>query len=278
MWSPVCEPPRRPRVRTVRPDRAVEPRAARRRRASSAGRAGSMPGPPERLVGEQVAEPRDARLVHQHRLHRRSAARHDVVEPRTGERERVGTEAALVGVELDRAEPARVAQRQRAAVGEPHAEAVPGRVLPVARVEKRVSGGLAVDDHPSAHPEVESERRARRRSCRRAGACPRRRRLDERATARARPSTARAVRPRLRNHASGASTDRIARSSARSSIRTRAVSTSRISGTFCSIAPQVGCATAGGRRWTLGRSAQGKLSSSCLACGVRHHGWEDACA
>ena len=41
--------------------------------------------------------------------------------------ERVGPEARLVGIELDRAEPAGIAQHERAAVGEVHAEAVPLR-------------------------------------------------------------------------------------------------------------------------------------------------------
>ncbi len=75
-------------------------------------------GPPQHLVAEQVAEPGDARLVHEHGLDRRSAPGDD--RPQLGQRqvERVGTEAVFVGIELHRAQPARVAQVEAAAVGE----------------------------------------------------------------------------------------------------------------------------------------------------------------
>ena len=68
-------------------------------------------GPPQRLVAQQVAEAGDARLVHDHGLDRRPAARRR--RARSCARvsvERVGAEAVLVGIELHRAEPARVAQ------------------------------------------------------------------------------------------------------------------------------------------------------------------------
>ena len=74
--------------------------------------------------------------------------------------ERVDAEAVLVGVELDRAEPPRIAQVQRPAVGEAHAEAAPRVDVAVAGVDERVAGGLVVDQHPPAHPEVQAEHRA----------------------------------------------------------------------------------------------------------------------
>src|SRR5690348_1899506 len=57
------------------------------------------PGAPEHLVDKQVAEPRDARLVHEHRLHGCGPRVERVIELAHRERERVGSEARLVGVE-----------------------------------------------------------------------------------------------------------------------------------------------------------------------------------
>ena len=73
------------------------------------------------------------------------------------QRQRIGSEAALVGVELDRAEPARIAQHEVAAVGEVHAEAVPLRHAAVARVHQRVARLLVVDEHATAHAEVHAD-------------------------------------------------------------------------------------------------------------------------
>ena len=52
-----------------------------------------MPARHSDFVDEQVAEPGDARLVHQHGLHRRGTGAERVVELACGEGERVGTEA-----------------------------------------------------------------------------------------------------------------------------------------------------------------------------------------
>ena len=73
------------------------------------------------------------------------------------ERQRVGPEPRLVGIELDRAEPPRIAQHEVAAVDEVHAEAVPLRLALVARVDQRIAGFLVVDQDPTAHAEVHSE-------------------------------------------------------------------------------------------------------------------------
>ena len=88
--------------------------------------------PPERLVGEQIAEAGDARLVHQHGLHRRGASGDHRREVGTGERHGIGTEAVLVGIELHRAEAARVTQVERPAVGEAQPEPTPRRLVAVA--------------------------------------------------------------------------------------------------------------------------------------------------
>ena len=81
------------------------------------------------------------------------------IEPASIEEGGVGTETRLVGIELDRAEPARIAHPERPTVGEADAEPQPGRVLRVARVEQRVAGRLAVDDDPAAHAEMQAEHR-----------------------------------------------------------------------------------------------------------------------
>ena len=153
--SPVCEPPRRRGSAACR----GSPGAAAAISSSVevvGGASGIDAGPPERLVAEQVAEAGDARLVHEHRLHRRPAPGGDRAQLREREHERVGTEAVLVGIELDRAEAARVAQVHGAAVGERHAEAVPRGIRPCCW--RRAAG----------HPRLR-RRSARGRSCRGAG-------------------------------------------------------------------------------------------------------------
>ena len=85
--------------------------------------------------------------------------------------ERVGPEPALVGIELDRAEAARIAQHEDAAVGEVHAEAVPLRDAPVARVHERIAGLLVVDEHAPAHAEMHADADVGIASCRARSAC-----------------------------------------------------------------------------------------------------------
>ena len=154
--SPVCEPPRLPRMRSVS-------RIARCKRLTSssprswAARAGSMPARQRTSSHSRLPRPAIARLVHDHRLHRRPAPGGDGAQLRQGEVEGVGTETVLVGIELDRAEPARIAQEHRAAVGERHPEAVPRGIGLVAGVEKRIAGGFVVDQHAAAHAEVQAE-------------------------------------------------------------------------------------------------------------------------
>ncbi len=157
--SPVCDPPRLPRIRRV--SRIARCRRFTSSSASSCGGPGGVDaGPPQRLVAQQVAEAGDARLVHEHGLDRRPALGADRAQLGQREVERVGAEPVLVGVELDCAEAARVAQEHGAAVGERHAEAVPRGIGLVARVEERVAGGFVVDEHTSAHAEVQAEHSA----------------------------------------------------------------------------------------------------------------------
>ena len=153
--SPVCEPPRFPRMRNVS-------RMARCKRLTSssprswAARAGSMPARQRTSSHSRLPRPAIARLVHDHRLHRRPAPGGDGAQLRQGEVEGVGTETILVGIELDRAEPARIAHEHRATVGERHPEAVP-------------RGYRACCWHSEADRRRLRRRPARGRSCRGAG-------------------------------------------------------------------------------------------------------------
>ena len=168
MRSPVWEPPRRPRVRRVL-RMARWSRTCSAASSDDAGRVGSIADAPEHLVDEQVAEARHLRLVHQHRLHGRAAARDDGAQLRERDVHRVDTEAVLVGVELDGPQTPRVSERQAASVAESQREAVPLRYLAVARVEERIAGRLTVHQDPTRHPEVQPEHRTAisvsRKSC-----------------------------------------------------------------------------------------------------------------
>src|SRR5450759_1046182 len=126
------------------------------------GSGGVDPGPPEDLVDEEVAEPGDSSLVHQGGLDRGSTVPDRGSQLGRVDGEGVDAEAVLVGIELDRAEPARVAEDESASVAELDGEAVPGRVLPVAGVEEGLAGGRPVDEHPAGHPEVQAQRGALR--------------------------------------------------------------------------------------------------------------------
>ncbi len=77
-----------------------------------------------------------------------------VVELREREGQRVGAEPALVGVELDRAEAARIAQHEVAAVVEIDPESVPLRHAAIARVDERIAGLFVVDEHAATHAEM----------------------------------------------------------------------------------------------------------------------------
>ena len=146
MW----EPPRRLSTRSVSGSPGGA-RACSSPSSESAGRAGSSAGPPQDLVDEQVAEPGDPGLVHQDGLQRRPRpATATVRSSRRREVEGVGPEALFVGIELDRAEPARVAQVQGAAVGEAQPEPVPRRVL--ARCSRRGAGSPAASPSTSTRP------------------------------------------------------------------------------------------------------------------------------
>jgi len=115
------------------------------------------PGAPQRFIDEEVAETCDARLIHQHRFDRCRTRAECAIELSRGDRERVRPETRFVGVELDGAQPPGVAQHERTSVGEVHAEAMPFRNAPIARIDQRIAGLVAIDEHATAHSEVRTE-------------------------------------------------------------------------------------------------------------------------
>ena len=143
MWTPPLRIASRVAARSVAPQ-VVELLVAQLAR----GRRGCRPRLPQRLVGEQVADAGDRLLVEQPRLDRHRAAADALAEGVA--RDLGGVRADVGEVRLDHraAEPALVAQREPAAVGELEHEAVP-----VVR-----AGGL-VDHDPAGHPEVQAELR-----------------------------------------------------------------------------------------------------------------------
>src|SRR5690606_19235168 len=84
---------------------------------------------PQRLVGEQVAEPGKARLVHQPRLQRGGRSVEQGGELLRGHGHRVDTEPRLVRVEEHAAKSPWIADRQRAAVREREPEPLPRGIV-----------------------------------------------------------------------------------------------------------------------------------------------------
>src|SRR5579862_2509459 len=122
-------------VRTTAPEQDTErpaqmsvqaPHLRIRQRAGRAPR--DQAGAPQRLVGDEVAYPRDARLVHESSLQGGGAAGQLVAKLRQGDGERVRTESAFVRVEAHAAEQARVSHHHAPAVAEAKGETVPGGV------------------------------------------------------------------------------------------------------------------------------------------------------
>ena len=228
--SPVCDPPRRSSVRSVGGSPCAR-LCARRRRSAVGGPGRVDPGPPQRLVDEQVAEPGDAVLVHQHGLDRRGALRR-------------APSSSCANVSVIASGPSRLSsgssstapsrRGSRSMKSPPSAKCTPKRChfgdAPVARVD-------------AADRRLPRRRRARDRSCRDARRSGRRGRgcrarsacRDAAAAVNAFPTSAwrsaGAVVPRFMNQVSGACTFTISRSSALASSTLRAASTSRISGT-----------------------------------------------
>ena len=128
--------------------------------ACSAPRTGSMPARQSTSSHSRFPRPAIARLVHDHRLDRRAApARRPHGVAASVSSNASGPESVFVGIELDGTESAWVAEVEAAAVGERQPESVPRRHRPVARVQQRITRGLAVDEHAPAHPEMETEHR-----------------------------------------------------------------------------------------------------------------------
>ena len=115
------------------------------------------PGAPQRLVGQQVAEPREPALVEQAALQRRPARPEGATE--TSHRDRVGlrSERSFVGIDLDPAEAPRVVDGEQPAVGEAQHESVPPAVVTRRAVLERVDRTDAVDQQPAGHAEPHAD-------------------------------------------------------------------------------------------------------------------------
>ena len=125
--SPVWLPPRLVSSRIVRPSVRCST-VTSSGSSDAAGRAGSMPGPPEDLVGQQVADAGDVALVEQPRLERRPAgAEHRAQVAAHGRRARRCRGGRATGR----------ARRHRGAAGRPPR----GRRRPSKRRAKRVHAG-----------------------------------------------------------------------------------------------------------------------------------------
>ena len=155
MWLP----PRAPRSRSTS---ATAPRSASTlARVQPAGGAGGVePGPPQDLVGQQVADARDPRLVEQPRLERRRAACRAPRRGRPPSASRAsGPKRPSSGSSAT--PPSRRGSRIRSsdAVGEPQGEAVPAGLVATARVLEPVDGGGAVDEQAAGHAEAQAQSR-----------------------------------------------------------------------------------------------------------------------
>ena len=149
--SPVWAPPRR--MRRARRGAHLAAQAVELLGAQLAGRAARIqPRAPQDLVGQQVADARHHRLVHEPRLQRRGPAAHARAEVVAGDLGGVGPDGGEVGLQARAAQAALVAQGQRAAVLEVHDEAVPCRGAPAPRRARcaRPSRGAARAPGPSS--------------------------------------------------------------------------------------------------------------------------------
>src|SRR5436190_10422551 len=115
-------------------------------RELSGGDPWAEPGAPERLVREQVADPRDHALVEQLGLQGDAAAAGPRAELVARDLRGVGAYVREVGLDHGPAETTLVVQRHPPAVGELQYEAVP-----------RVRRGRLVDADPAGHAEVQAD-------------------------------------------------------------------------------------------------------------------------
>ena len=124
-----------------------------------------QPGPLEDLVGEQVAHAGQPFLVHEAsfegRRHSRPPRRDRQGGPQVGQghRERVGSEPALVGRQLERAEASRVVHQELAPVVEGEAGPHPLLVEHSWSVTQPVERLVAVDHQAARHAEAQAQGR-----------------------------------------------------------------------------------------------------------------------
>ena len=105
----------------------------------------------EHVVGQQVADAGDLRLIHESGLEWRRRCREDRTEGFERDRRRIGAKPGLVRIELDATEPAGITDDERAALSEVEPEAIPRRIVAVARILERRNRGSVIHEDPARH-------------------------------------------------------------------------------------------------------------------------------
>lgn len=113
--------------------------------------------PPQHLVGDQVADPGDARLVEQPGLQRRGTAIEGPAKLGRRERQRIGPQSRLVGIEFDATEEPGVVDDQGPTVGEAHHASIPGPIVAGTGVDEPVDGAPTVHQQAPGHAEADAE-------------------------------------------------------------------------------------------------------------------------
>jgi hypothetical protein len=121
------------------------------------GPGGVESGAVEDLVGDEVAHPGEAGLVHQAGLQRRRAAGQGGAQLGRAHSSGIHPEGGLVGVERHPTQPPWVPDPELAALGEPEHQAVPRRHVPHAGVLELVHPRHPVHEQATRHPEAQPD-------------------------------------------------------------------------------------------------------------------------
>jgi hypothetical protein len=113
---------------------------------------------PQCFIGEQVAEPGDASLIHEPSLQRRVRVGQDRFELRKGNFACIGAKSLFIRIELHTAEPSWVAQSQCATTFKVHHESFPCRIFAMTRILKTFDRINTIEFQYAGHPEAQTKR------------------------------------------------------------------------------------------------------------------------
>ncbi len=113
----------------------------------------------EHVVGQQVADAGDLRLIHESGLERRRRRREDRTEGFERDRRRIRAEPGLVRIELNATESTGVTDDERSPLGEVEPEAIPRRIVAIARILERRNRGSVVHEDPARHAITQTQHR-----------------------------------------------------------------------------------------------------------------------